>query len=119
MGTCKAAKAAGYGPYAEGQDPEYALLQGRRPRRSNMRMNPAPSDDQSGAAAGGQAGGQPATLQRLLTLRQYQQNGLRAPHKSLLVMLVLTRLLTTGTSSLTWLEARRELAALRLSKSAT
>ncbi|WP_380161935.1 DUF1524 domain-containing protein [Kineococcus sp. R86509] len=24
MGTCKAAKAAGYGPYIEGQDPEYA-----------------------------------------------------------------------------------------------
>ena len=25
MGTCKAAKAAGYGPYVEGQDPEYAF----------------------------------------------------------------------------------------------
>ena len=23
MGTCKAAKAAGYGPYVAGQDPEY------------------------------------------------------------------------------------------------
>lgn len=75
-------------------------------------MTPAPSDGQPGAGASGQPGGQPVTLQRLLTLRQYQQNGLRAPHKPLLVMLVLTRLLTTGTSALTWLEARRELAAL-------
>ena len=56
--------------------------------------------------------GQPAALQRLLTLRQYQQNGLRAPHKPLLVMLALARLLSTGTSTITWLEARRELAAL-------
>lgn len=45
-------------------------------------------------------------------MRQYQQNGVCAPHKPLLVMLVLTRLLTTGTSAMTWLEARRELAAL-------
>ena len=40
-------------------------------------------------------------------MRQYQQNGVCAPHKPLLVMLVLTRLLTTGTSAMTWLEARR------------
>ncbi|MGN6600401.1 MAG: excalibur calcium-binding domain-containing protein, partial [Actinomycetes bacterium] len=29
MGTCKAAKAAGYGPYYEGRDPEYDWYQDR------------------------------------------------------------------------------------------
>ncbi len=75
-------------------------------------MSPQPPAQHPAPGPSAPGPGQPAALQRLLTLRQYQQNGLRAPHKPLLLMLALARLLSTGTSALTWLEARRELAAL-------
>jgi putative restriction endonuclease len=51
-------------------------------------------------------------LSRLGTFRQYQQDGKRAPHKPLLVMLALARLQDTGTSALPWSIAERKLAAL-------
>ncbi len=39
-------------------------------------------------------------LERLSSLRQYQQDGRRSPHKPLLVLLALGRLAATGSSSL-------------------
>jgi putative restriction endonuclease len=51
-------------------------------------------------------------LSRLGTFRQYQQDGKRAPHKPLLVMLAIARLQDTGTSALPWSIAERKLAAL-------
>ncbi|MGY1702702.1 phosphorothioated DNA-binding restriction endonuclease [Geodermatophilus sp. SYSU D00766] len=52
------------------------------------------------------------TLDRLATLRQHQQDGRRSPHKPLLVLLALSRLVTTGSSELPWDVAERELADL-------
>ena len=51
-------------------------------------------------------------LQRLASLRQYQQDGRRAPHKPLLVLLALGRLASTGSSRLPWSVAETELAGL-------
>ena len=50
--------------------------------------------------------------QRLLTVRQYQAAGQRAPHKPLLILLALGRLSQTGTSELSWSEAEQELGEL-------
>jgi putative restriction endonuclease len=53
-----------------------------------------------------------ATLRRLSSLRQNQYRGRRAPHKPLLVLLVLGRLANTGSSQLRWAEAVVELGEL-------
>lgn len=53
-----------------------------------------------------------AALQRLLDLRLHQQDGKRSPHKPLLALVALGRLLTTGSSRLTWSEAEQQLADL-------
>lgn len=51
-------------------------------------------------------------VRRLLSIRQYQGQGQRAPHKPLLILLALGRLAQTGTSQVTWSDAERELGAL-------
>lgn len=51
-------------------------------------------------------------LSRLSALRQHQQDGQRSPHKPLLVLLVLGRLSSTGSSKLGWSEAEAQLADL-------
>lgn len=51
-------------------------------------------------------------LSRLSALRQHQQGGQRAPHKPLLVLLALGRLVRNGTSEIDWSVAERELAEL-------
>lgn len=51
-------------------------------------------------------------LTRLATLRQHRQHGQRSPHKPLLVLLALGRLVQYGTSELGWSVAEQELAAL-------
>ena len=51
-------------------------------------------------------------LDRLATFRQYQQDGKRAPHKPLLVLLALARLEETGTSAVPWSTAETQLADL-------
>ena len=51
-------------------------------------------------------------LDRLSSLRQYQQDGRRSPHKPLLVLLALGRLAANGTSALPWSEAEEQLADL-------
>ena len=57
------------------------------------------------------AGGTEA-VERLLSVKQYQSSGQRAPHKPLLILLALGRLSQTGSSQLSWSEAERELADL-------
>jgi putative restriction endonuclease len=52
------------------------------------------------------------TLDRLASLRQHQQDGRRSPHKPLLVLLALSRLMANGSSELLWDDAERELADL-------
>lgn len=51
-------------------------------------------------------------LARFGALRQHQQSGQRSPHKPLLVLLALGRLLRAGSSSLPWSDAESELADL-------
>jgi putative restriction endonuclease len=51
-------------------------------------------------------------LTRLSTLRQHHQQGQRSPHKPLLVLLALGRLVRHGTSEIGWSVAERELAEL-------
>ena len=51
-------------------------------------------------------------LQRLLDLRLHQQDGRRSPHKPLLALVALGRLLSTGSSELPWSEAEHRLADL-------
>jgi putative restriction endonuclease len=51
-------------------------------------------------------------LDRLTSFRQYQQDGKRAPHKPLLVLLALARLEETGTSAVSWSTAENQLADL-------
>ena len=51
-------------------------------------------------------------LQRLLDLRLHQQDGKRSPHKPLLALVALGRLLSTGSSELPWSEAEHRLADL-------
>jgi putative restriction endonuclease len=51
-------------------------------------------------------------LESLLRLRQHQHEGVRSPHKPLLVLLALGRLACTGSSQISWAEARTELAEL-------
>lgn len=53
-----------------------------------------------------------APLERLLALRQHQVDGRRSPHKPLLALLALGRLLRDGSSSLSWSEAETRLADL-------
>jgi putative restriction endonuclease len=53
-----------------------------------------------------------AVLARLASLRQHQRDGHRSPHKPLLVLLALGRLLATGSSALPWPAAETELAGL-------
>lgn len=53
-----------------------------------------------------------AVLARLASLRQHQRNGQRAPHKPLLVLLALGRLLATGSSAVPWPAAETQLADL-------
>ena len=53
-----------------------------------------------------------AAVERLLSVRQHQGGGQRAPHKPLLILLALGRLSQTGSSQLSWSEAERELADL-------
>jgi putative restriction endonuclease len=53
-----------------------------------------------------------AVLARLTVLRQHEHNGRRSPHKPLLVLLALGRLHTTGSSAISWSEARTQLADL-------
>jgi len=43
-----------------------------------------------------------AVLTRLGSLRQHQRDGQRSPHKPLLVLLCLGRLLATGSSEVPW-----------------
>jgi len=51
-------------------------------------------------------------LESLLHLRQHQHDGVRSPHKPLLVLLALGRLARTGSSEISWSEARIDLAEL-------
>ena len=51
-------------------------------------------------------------LSRLSAVRQHEQDGKRSPHKPLLVLLALGRLVQTGSSRLPWSEAEIRLAAL-------
>lgn len=51
-------------------------------------------------------------LERLTSLRQYQHQGRRVPHKPLLVLLALGRLEATGSSAVTWEQAQPRLAEL-------
>ncbi|GAA2709447.1 phosphorothioated DNA-binding restriction endonuclease [Micromonospora olivasterospora] len=51
-------------------------------------------------------------LDRLTSLRLHQQQGRRAPHKPLLVLLALGRLAGTGSSELPWSEAQQGLSDL-------
>src|SRR3954454_23887215 len=60
---------------------------GLRPRRREQWTAVAPSET-------------PQVLERLSLLRQHQQDGRRSPHKPLLVLLALGRLVITGSSSL-------------------
>jgi putative restriction endonuclease len=53
-----------------------------------------------------------AVLVRLASLRQHQRGGQRSPHKPLLVLLALGRLLATGSSALPWSMAETALADL-------
>ena len=53
-----------------------------------------------------------SVVERLTTLRQYQGDGKRAPHKPLLVLLALGQLATTGTSAMPWSEVEERLGAL-------
>src|SRR4051794_1822256 len=48
----------------------------------------------------------------MLRLRQHQHNGVRSPHKPLLVLLALGRLASAGSSEISWAEARAQLAIL-------
>jgi putative restriction endonuclease len=51
-------------------------------------------------------------LERLLSLRLHQKDGRRSPHKPLLALLALGRLLDSGTSAIPWSEAEERLADL-------
>lgn len=51
-------------------------------------------------------------LERLTSLRQYQHQGKRVPHKPLLVLLALGQLEATGSSAVTWEQAQTRLADL-------
>ena len=51
-------------------------------------------------------------MDRLTSLRFHQQNGRRAPHKPLLVLLTLGRLTHSGSSELPWSEAEERLSGL-------
>jgi putative restriction endonuclease len=51
-------------------------------------------------------------VDRLSSLRQYQHNGKRAPHKPLLVLMALGRLAETGSSELPWSDIEERLADL-------
>lgn len=53
-----------------------------------------------------------AVAKRLLSVRQYQGDGKRAPHKPLLILYALGRLSQTGSSQVSWSEAEVELAKL-------
>lgn len=53
-----------------------------------------------------------SVLERLLRLRQHQHEGRRSPHKPLLALLALGRLVNEGSSALPWSEAEGRLAAL-------
>jgi putative restriction endonuclease len=50
-------------------------------------------------------------LERLTSLRQYQHQGKRVPHKPLLVLLALGQLESTGSSAVSWDLAQDRLAA--------
>jgi putative restriction endonuclease len=56
--------------------------------------------------------GSSEVLARLAKLRMHQQNGVRSPHKPLLVLLALGRLQATGSSELPWTETWPQLGAL-------
>lgn len=60
------------------------------------------------------SGGEYDVMERLLRLRQHQQDGKRSPHKPLLVLLALARFAAVGSSALTWAEARQSLGTLLL-----
>ena len=51
-------------------------------------------------------------LERMSQLRQYQQDGKRAPHKPLLVLLALGNLVSNGSSRVPWSQAEQRLADL-------
>ncbi len=53
-----------------------------------------------------------AAFARLTALRQYQAQGLRAPHKPLLVLLALSQLANTGSSELPWSVVEQRLGSL-------
>lgn len=53
-----------------------------------------------------------SVVERLTSLRQHQQAGRRSPHKPLLVLLALGRLVNTGSSRLEWSQADTELGSL-------
>ena len=51
-------------------------------------------------------------LERLTSLRQYQHQGKRVPHKPLLVLLALGQIESTGSSAVSWEVAQDRLADL-------
>src|SRR6478672_2441441 len=51
-------------------------------------------------------------LERLSSLRQYQHDGKRVPHKPLLVLLALSQLQQSGTSEMFWSQVESKLAHL-------
>lgn len=51
--------------------------------------------------------GESVVIERLMNLRQHQQDGKRSPHKPLLALLALARIDTVGSSAIPWAEAPR------------
>lgn len=56
--------------------------------------------------------GERRILERLLSLRQHQEDGKRSPHKPLLALLALARIDAVGSSLIPWAEAREQLGSL-------
>lgn len=56
--------------------------------------------------------GESVVIERLMNLRQHQQDGKRSPHKPLLALLALARIDTVGSSAIPWAEAREQLGNL-------
>jgi putative restriction endonuclease len=56
--------------------------------------------------------GEAVVIERLMNLRQHQQDGKRSPHKPLLALLALARIDAVGSSAIPWVEAREQLGNL-------
>ena len=77
-----------------------------------MDGEPAGARGTTHPADGNMSGGEQRILERLLNLRQHQQDGKRSPHKPLLALLALARIDAVGSSAIPWVEARQQLGNL-------